>query len=305
MAILPAPLGKESLYGTMQSKYKTPLTGLFLLGAGLVAITAWQEDDPITQGLFIAAIVVLSTLAWRHLSRRAWALTIPLCALLLLTLLWHAPMTYAISIWLWPIMLLAPQPRGMRYALLAAAALGWWYVQAPLGVAQAALSGALLAALMALGFAKTSEHNRLRQELERRHRLTLEDSLWSLNRLHHDLGVEWTRRQRENIYAELFMVRPHQRGSNIRRRLRQRLATLIHAFEGCYRVDARTFAILLISKDEQHAASRRDAISAELQEHCRIRIAPISPDLDPVRLGHELAVQADGLHIRQEKTDHA
>ncbi|MGO1343173.1 hypothetical protein [Chromohalobacter japonicus] len=289
----------------MQSKYKTPLTGLFLLGAGLVTITAWQEDDPLTQGLLIAAIIVLTTLAWRHLSHRAWTLTIPLCALLLLTLLWHAPMKYAISVWLWPIMLLAPQPRPMRYALLVAAALGWWHVQAPLGVAQAALSGALLVALMTLGLAKATEHSRLRQELESRHRLTPGDSLWSLNRLRQDLSVEWSRRQRENVYAELLMVRPHQHGHKVRRRLEERLAALIYAFEGCYRVDAQTFAILLISKDEQHAALRRDAITTELQEHCRIRIAAVVPNLDPITLGHELSVQASGLHCRQETIDHA
>lgn len=289
----------------MQSKYKTPLTGLFLLGAGLMTITAWQEDDSITQGLLIAAIIGLTTLAWCHLSRRAWTLTIPLCALLLLALLWQAPMAYAISVWLWPIMLLAPQPRPMRYMLLVTAALGWWHIQAPLGMAQAALSGALLAALMALGIAKAIEHSRLRQELERRHRLTPEDSLWSLNRLRQDLAVEWSRRQRENVYAELLVVRPHQRGHNVRRRLKERLAALIYAFEGCYRVDAQTFAVLLVSKDEQHAALRRDAISTELQEHCRIRIAPVTPHLDPITLGHELSLQASGLHFRQETTDHA
>ncbi|MCT8467938.1 hypothetical protein KZO85_05085 [Chromohalobacter canadensis] len=289
----------------MQSKYKTPLTGLFLMGAGLMTITAWQEDDPITQGLLIAAIIVLTTLAWRHLSRRAWALAIPLCALLLLALLWHSPMTYAVSVWLWPIMLLAPQPRPMRYALLVAAALGWWHMQAPLGMPQATLSGALLAALMTLGFAKAIEHSRLRQELERRYRLTPEDSLWSLNRLREDLSVEWSRRQRENVYAELLVIRPYQRGHTVRWRLRERLAALIHAFEGCYRVDAQTFAVLLISRDEQHAALRRDAISTELQEHCRIRIAPVAPDLDPITLGHELSVQKSGLHCQQETTDHA
>ncbi|WP_280561365.1 MULTISPECIES: hypothetical protein [unclassified Chromohalobacter] len=289
----------------MQSKYKTPLTGLFLLGTGLVTITAWREDDPITQGLLIAAIIGLTTLAWRHLSRRAWTWTVPLCALLLLALLWHAPMTYAIGVWLWPIMLLAPQPRPMRYALLVTATLGWWHIQAPLGVAQTALSGALLTALMALGFAKAIEHNRLRLELERRHRLTPENSLWSLHRLRQDLNVEWSRRQRENVYAELLVVRPRQRGHNARRRLKERLAALIYVFEGCYHVDTQTFAVLLISKDEHHAALRRDAISTELQEHCRIRIAPVAPHLDPVKLGHELSVQDSGLHVRQETTDHA
>ncbi|MDV6319893.1 hypothetical protein [Chromohalobacter sp. HP20-39] len=289
----------------MQSKYKTPLTGLFLLGAGLMTIIAWTEDDPITQGLLIAAIIVLTTLVWHHLSRRVWALAVPLCALLLLTLLWHAPMKYAIGVWLWPIMLLAPQPRAMRYTLLLAAALSWWHIQAPLGVAQAALSGALLAALMALGLAKAIEHNRLRQELERRHRLTPGDPLWSLNRLRQDLVIESSRHQRENVYAELLVIRPHQRSRNVRRHLKDRLAALTHAFEGCYRVDAQTFAVLLISKDEQHAASRRDAVSTELQGHCRIRIAPVAPDLDPVTLGHELSMQTSGLDFRQETTDHA
>ncbi|MCI0510433.1 GGDEF domain-containing protein [Chromohalobacter marismortui] len=289
----------------MQSKYKTPLSGLFLLGAALVAIIAWQEKDIITQGLLIVATLVLTLLAWHPFSRRAWALTVPFFALVLLVLLWRAPMTHAISIWLWPILLLAPQPRSMRYTLLMAATLGWWLMQGHLGAAQTALSGALLAALMALGFAKAIEHGRLRHELERRQRLTPEDPLWSLGRLRQDLSVEWARVQRENIHAELLMVRPYQRGHKVRRRLRERLIALTHAFEGCYRVDAKTFAVLLISRDEQRAAARREAIAAELQAHCRIRIAPVTPNLNPITLGNELSLQASGLHFRHEATDHA
>ncbi|WP_432415299.1 hypothetical protein ACRHM7_01020 [Chromohalobacter israelensis] len=290
----------------MQRKYKTPLAGLFLLGAGLLAVIVWQESDPIAQALLAPSSVLLALLAWHSLTPRVWRLVVPCCALQLAGLLWRAPLDYAIGLWVWPMLLLPPQPRALRACLLVMAAFGWWQVQSTLAVPQSFLSGMLLSGLMLLGLARAAEHTHLRQELENRHRLAPGKALWSLSRLRQDIEVEWSRRQRENVHVELLVMRPRQRGYGARERLGECLPALTRAFEGCYRVNPHTFGVLLVSPDAQHAVQRRDALIAALPMECRVRVAAVTPDLDPLTLGHALAMQTDSLSLaREEEPDHA
>lgn len=283
----------------MQRKYKTPLAGLFLLGAGLLAIIAWQAADPVVQALLAPSSLLLAFLAGCHLTPHVWRLAVPCCALQLAGLLWRAPHEYAIGLWVWPVLLLPPQPRSMRACLLALAAFGWWQVQSTLRVPQAFLSGMLLSGLMLLGLARTLEHTQLRQALESRHRLAPGQALWSLSRLRQDIAVEWSRSQRENVHVELLVMR--QRGHG----LAEHLLSLTRAFEGCYRVNDDTLATLLISRDAQSGAQRRDALIAALPMACRIRASVLTPDLDPLTLGHELAMQTDRFHlVREADPDH-
>ncbi len=53
------------------------------------------------------------------------------------------------------------------------------------------------------------------------------------------------------------------------------LCRLIHGFESCYRLDHRTLAALLLSRDEEQATQRRHSLLKALNQPVKLRFATL------------------------------
>lgn len=249
----------------MQTKYKVGLLRGNLLGAAVLLALLAIATTTLTETLllWLAAIWLAVTallLAFNH--RRP--VTVPwqlLPGLLLAALLWVNPERHVTWLWAWAVLLMLPQPRWILLleALLALAT--WWPLHALLGLEQWALAGLLLAALMLLGLSRALDLRALRQSTLRRARLVPGLPLWPGDRLAHDLALERGRSRREGVHAELLLLHtPRHRCWS----LAHRLCHLTHSFEPCYRLDPRTLAVILTSRDHREAEERRERLWCHL-----------------------------------------
>ncbi|MDR5858260.1 hypothetical protein FZZ93_00850 [Halomonas eurihalina] len=287
----------------MRSKYKTGLLRTNLLvAAALVALRAITADawtDAILLGAMMAWLIMTSVrlpLGHRRLTITLWQL---LPGLLLAALLWAAPERHITWIWVWAILLMWPQPSWMLlfHGLLAVAT---WYAQRELlGSEQWWLAGLLLAGLMVLGLSRSRALQARRFATRHRARLMAGWPLWPRARLERDLDRERRRSTRESSHVELLLLRlPPRRLLPAAGRLRHHL----QSFENCYRLDRSTLGVLLISRDAEQAAQRRQRLLDTLEPPLKARAIPLPYLVSLAHERHALARQSPTLRIKESPT---
>ncbi|MCL7940862.1 hypothetical protein M8009_11235 [Halomonas sp. ATCH28] len=282
----------------MQTKYKVGLLrGNLLVAALLLALQAIATTT-LTEALllwlaasWLAVTALLLAFNHRRPATVPWQL---LPGLLLAALLWVNPERHVTWLWAWAVLLMLPQPRWtlLLEALLALAT--WWPLRELLGLEQWALAGLLLAALMLLGLSRALDLRALRQSTLHRARLVPGLPLWPGERLPQDLALARGRSHREGVHAELLLLHaPRHRCWT----LAHRLCRLTHSFEPCYRLDPRTLAVILTSRNRREAGERRDALWRHLDTPGPARVIDLSglASLEDER--QALARQAAGLQI--------
>lgn len=288
----------------MQTKYKVGLLrGNLLVAALLLALLAIATTT-LTEALLLwlaAAWLAVTALSLAFNHRRP--ATVPwqlLPGLLLAALLWVAPERHVTWLWAWAVLLMLPQPRWILLleALLALAT--WWPMRELLGLEQWALAGLLLAALMLLGLSRALDLRALRQSTLRRARLVPGLPLWPGDRLAQDLALERARSHREGVHAELLLLRaPRHRCWS----LAHRLCRLTHSFEPCYRLDPRTLAVILTSRDRREAEERREGLWRHLEARGPGRAIALPGLASLADERQALARQPPGLRVSGEAAD--
>ncbi|MFM9269191.1 hypothetical protein ACJ7V3_02860 [Halomonas elongata] len=287
----------------MRSKYKTGLLRVNLLVAAMLvalrAITADAWIDAILLGTMTAWLIVTSVrlpLGHRRLTVTLWQL---MPGLLLAALLWAAPERHIAWIWIWAILLMWPQPPWalLLHGLLAAVT---WYAQYELlGSEQWWLAGLLLAGLMVFGLSRSRALQAQRFATRHRARLVAGWPLWPSARLERDLDRERRRSTRESAHVELLLLRlPPRKQFSAAGRLRHHL----QRFESCYRLDRSTLGVLLISRDAEQGAHRRQRLLDALEPSTTARAIPLPCLVSLADERHALARQSPSLWIKESPT---
>ena len=220
-----------------------------------------------------------------------------LLGLILTALLWLAPERHAIWLWGWAAILMLPQPRllVLLHALLATSCA--WQVSQHLGTEQILLVAILLASLMLLGLALELDLQAQWRSVTQRARLTHSTQCWPAHRLLHDLPLETTRCEREGSHGELMLLRcpvSHQQT------LMTALNGEIRRFERCYQIDARTFAALLIHRNDAEAYMRHERLIESLPMPRQLRFIKLVPALSlPAQLS-ALSDQEQAVIVTEE-----
>ncbi|MDI5892612.1 hypothetical protein [Halomonas rhizosphaerae] len=288
----------------MQTKYKVGLLrGNLLVAAALLALLAIATTT-LTEALllwlaasWLAVTALLLAFNHRRPATVPWQL---LPALLLAALLWVDPERHVTWLWAWAVLLMLPQPHWILLleALLALAT--WWPLRELLGLEQWALAGLLLAALMLLGLSRALDLRALRQSTLRRARLVPGLPLWPGARLAQDLALERARSRREGVHAELLLLHtPRHRCWS----LAHRLCRLTHSFEPCYRLDPRTLAVILTSRNHREAEERREALWRHLEARGPARAIALTGLASLADERQALTRQAPGLQVDGEAAD--
>ncbi|GEK48138.1 hypothetical protein [Bisbaumannia pacifica] len=247
----------------MDSKYKARLFRAGLVGGAL--LLGWQaslaEEASARALLGLAGLWLLTTGLLQEQSLH-WPALLPWQLVpggLLAALLWVEPSHYGAWLWLWAILVMLPQPTWLLPLQGGLAALGWWRVQQDLIPEQGLLTGLLLAAVMLLGLGRALYLRPLWQGVSRRRRLLPGTRLWSRDQLVRDLYRERLRCERKDYHAELLLLRARPRHCWP---LTRWLVSHLEPDENLYRLDRRTLATLLISRDAASGRQRRDALLA-------------------------------------------
>jgi hypothetical protein len=256
----------------MQSKYKTGLMRLNLLTAAVLLALLAHQAEPLATALmlwmgvaWLAVTTALLAFSHRRPAAMPWQL---LPSLLLAGLLWTAPERHALWVWVWPLLLLLPQPGWMLGLNMVLAGLSWWSLQVLLSVEQLVFSGLLLLTLMLPGLTRHRHLYSQRLAARQRVRLVPGLSLWPAHQLVPDLRQERARCQRDGVHGELLLLRmPYRRFWP----LAHELCHQIHDFENCYRLDHRTLAALLLSRDDEQAGYRRQMLLQGLRTPVKAR----------------------------------
>ncbi len=283
--------------------YKTGLLRINLLVAAiLIALRAITADVAVDAALlwamtaWLAVTAMRLTLRHRRFTATLWQL---LPGLLLAALLWTTPERHVTWLWAWAILLMWPQPPWMLvlHGVLAAVT---WYAQHDVlrdehgagGPVAGRLDGAwpiTLQALQAWRFAA-------------RHRASLIAGwpLWPRAQLERDLDRERRRATRESVHAELLLLRlPPRRLFPLAGRLRHHL----QRFENCYRLDRGTLGILLISRDAEQSAQRRQRLLDALEPQVKARAIPLPYLVSLTTEQHALSRQSPPLWIKESATN--
>ncbi|GHE19878.1 hypothetical protein [Halomonas urumqiensis] len=288
----------------MQSKYKIGLLRCNLLIAALLsALMAWSSST-LTEAWLLSlasAWLGISALLVEFSHRRPamvpWQL---LPSLLLAALLWIAPDRFPLWLWAWAALIMLPQPTWMAGLNALLAALTWWWMANRLPPEHALLSGLLLAAILFLGFIRSRAMHPQHGLARQRARLIPGLRLWPRTQLTRDLVRERARAQRDGVQCELLLLRTSRRHLWP---LAQRLCELTRTFEHCYRLDGRTLAALLLSRDAAQGEQRRKALLDQLGPIERMRALPLS---QVTSLGDEcraLSTQRDAFLVIEEPRD--
>lgn len=261
----------------MQSKYKVGLMRLNLWAAALllVVLAYLSEQLSSTLLLVLASAWLIVTASLLEMSHRRPA-SVPwqlLPSLLLAGLLVADPERHALWLWVWPALLMLPQPGWVLALSCALAGLTWWMLADLLGIEQTLFSGLVLLPLMLLGLARNRHLLPTRSAARQRMRLVPGLPLWSSQQLSLDLRRERARCRREGVYGELMLLRTPRRQLWP---LAQDLCRLTHEFENCYRLDHRTLATLLLSRNQEQARERRKTLLKGLRPSAKVRFIPLS-----------------------------
>jgi hypothetical protein len=261
----------------MQSKYKVGLLRANLLFAALLLALMAPAAASVSEGvlLWLASGWLGVTAALLEFSHRRPAM-VPwqlLPSLLLAALLWVAPERHLIWLWAWAILVMLPQPAWMSAFNVLLAAATWWPLVTWLSPAQALVAGIVLAGMLVIGLVRSLGLLSLHGLNRGRMRLVPGLRLWSRQQLADDMERERIRARREGIHAELLLLRTS------RRRLwplAHQLCRVTRRFESCYRLDRRTLATLLLSRDAQQAEARRRQLLDALEPPSRWHAAGLS-----------------------------
>ncbi|GGX90726.1 hypothetical protein GCM10007160_17740 [Litchfieldella qijiaojingensis] len=290
----------------MDSKYKTNLFRFhLLLGAGVLALLAIQATQETVRALLWLGTLWLVGSATLHELNQRWPTRTPwqlVPALLLASLLWLSPGQFACWLWAFAILLMLPQPWWLISLNVLLAALSWWRVQAHLSIEQGMSSALILTALMLLGLARSLNYRPLWQGVNERARLMPGTRLWTASQLLEDLPRESARSDREGTHTELILLRTHYHHCWS---LAQTMCRALEPFEHCYRVDNKTLATLLTSRDIAHAHQRRESLLASLHGPHRIRAVSLAYPLTLEAECQALASQDRDLVIIEKVTPHA
>ncbi|MGM0692564.1 MAG: hypothetical protein ACQEUN_04035 [Pseudomonadota bacterium] len=287
----------------MQTKYKVGLLRANLLVAAVLLTMMAIATTSLTEalllwlaGAWLAVTALLLAFNHRRPATVPWQL---LPGLLLAALLWVDPERHITWLWAWAVLLLLPQPLWILLleALLALAT--WWPLREMLGLEQWALTGLLLAALMLLGLSSALDLHRRRQITLRRARLVPGLALWPGDRLPRDLARERGRCQREGVHAELLLLHtPRHRCWS----LAQRLCRLTHSFEPCYRLDPRTLAVIVTSRNCREARERREALWGHLEVRGPGRATALS-DVVSIETERQALARQSGFQVAGDTAD--
>ncbi|MCE8019770.1 hypothetical protein HOP51_06515 [Halomonas sp. MCCC 1A11036] len=288
----------------MQSKYKVGLMRLNLWAAALLLVVLAYLSERLSSTLLLvlASVWLMVTASLLEMSHRRPA-TVPwqlLPSLLLAGLLVADPERYPLWLWVWPALLMLPQPGWMLALTCLLAGLTWWLLADLLGIEQTLFSGLVLLPLMLLGLARNRHLLPARSAARQRVRLVPGLPLWSGQQLISDLRREQARCRREGVHGELMLLRTSRRQLWP---LAQDLCRLTHEFENCYRLDQCTLATLLLSRDDRQARERRQALLRGLRPSAKIRFASLSSigSLEGMverleRQQHDIQVEPESVH---------
>lgn len=263
----------------MESKFKERLYRLALLFTAALALAmAMAPQDSASRVALISCALGLgiAALGYQRLPKLPDIVAPVLLALLLTLMLWLDPERHALWLWGWAAVLILPQPPLLLliHALLALSC--WWQVYRFIDTEQGLLAGVLLAALMLLGLARSLAAQMRWQEITSRSRLVADMRLWPGPQLGHDLPLETTRCQREGTHGELLLLR----GTSIHQpALAGAVLSATHSYEGCYRINGQTLAVLMINRDVNEARQRRDSLLASLPPPFQARFITLDPAL--------------------------
>ncbi|MBS9403994.1 hypothetical protein KG088_10165 [Halomonas sp. TRM85114] len=292
----------------MQSKYKIGKSihriGLFrgnLLLAGLLLALLAATADTLSGALLLWLSagwlgITASLLEFSH--RRPAMLPWQLLPSLLLTgLLWVAPDRYPLWLWVWAMLIMLPQPRWLATLTALLALLSWWSQLSWISMDQAVLSGLVLIGLLILGLARQCGLQQLHGQARQRMRLVPELRLWPKEQLESDLVRERSRAQREEVHAELLLLRTQRHQLWV---LARQLCSLTRRFESCYRIDSCTLAALLLSQDSNQSTSRRQRLLRSLDPSAKCRALPLSRVESLSEECHALVSQHESLIVVSE-----
>ena len=261
----------------MQSKYKVKLMRLNLWIAAILLILLAYFSERLFSALLLllAGIWLIVTASLLELSHRRPA-TLPwqlLPSLLLAGLLTADPQRHALWLWVWPVLLMLPQPGWVLAVSCVLAGLTWWMLADHLGIEQALFAGLVLLPLILLGMAR--KHKLLPAYTTSRQRMRLVPGLplWSGEQLAIDLRRERARCQREGVHAELMLLHTSRRQLWS---LAQDLCRLTYEFESCYRLDPHTLGTLLLSRDDDQARVRRHTLLNGLRPSAKVRFIALN-----------------------------
>lgn len=261
----------------MQSKYKVGLMRLNLWAAALLLVVLAYLSEQLSSSLLLvlASAWLIVTASLLEMSHRRPA-SVPwqlLPSLLLAGLLVADPERHAPWLWVWPALLMLPQPGWVLALSCALAGLTWWRLADLLGIGQTLFSGLVLLPLMLLGLARNRHLLPTRSAARQRMRLVPGLPLWSGQQLSHDLRRERARCRREGVHGELMLLRTPRRQLWP---LAQDLCRLTLDFENCYRLDHRTLATLLLSRNPEQARERRRNLLKGLRPAAKVRFIPLN-----------------------------
>ncbi len=264
----------------MGSKYKVGPLQAAMLGCALLLIMLALSAPMLPSGmlLVLAGLWLTGSSLTLKCSVR-WPSSVPwqLLPSFLLAGLFNVDSEHQ-TVWLWcfALLLMLPQPIWLMilHSLLAGYAV--WQVQADLDVGQTLLIAMLLVGLMLLGLARAREVQSAWLRIGRRRRLIPGARLWSVHQLGEDLPREVVRSEREGSYAELVLIRTQGRQFWP---LMSKLSQRLNDYEACYKLDNRTLATLLISRDLEQARERRKTLLDDMPTPLRSRIVTLARPL--------------------------
>ncbi|PMR76930.1 hypothetical protein C1H69_04315 [Billgrantia endophytica] len=250
---------------------------LNLLAAALLLALLAHQTELVTSALLLwLGVAWLTVTAIRIEFSHLRPATLPwqlVPSLLLASLLWTDPERHALWIWIWPALLMLPQPSWMLGLTVALAALTWWSVQDLLGFEQALFSGLVMLILVLPGLARNRQLQPLQFATRQRVRLVPGLPLWSAHQLTSDLRRERARCRREGVHGELLLLSSSR---HLLWPLAQNLCQQTHDFENCYRLDRHTLAALLLSRDEAQASDRRESLLKGLRSPVKARFTSLN-----------------------------
>ncbi|SEM95963.1 hypothetical protein [Halomonas caseinilytica] len=284
--------------------YKTGLLRINLLVAAiLIALRAITADVAVDAALlwamtaWLAVTAMRLTLRHRRFTATLWQL---LPGLLLAALLWTTPERHVTWLWAWAILLMWPQPPWMLVLHGVLAAVTWYAQHDVLRDEPWWLVGLLLAGLMVLGLSRSRALQAWRFAARHRASLIAGWPLWPRAQLERDLDRERRRATRESVHAELLLLRlPPRRLFPLAGRLRHHL----QRFENCYRLDRGTLGILLISRDAEQSAQRRQRLLDALEPQVKARAIPLPYLVSLTTEQHALSRQSPPLWIKESATN--
>ncbi|WP_458525922.1 hypothetical protein [Onishia taeanensis] len=285
----------------MGSKYKVGPLQAAMLGCALIflllALTAPVLPSGLLMGLaglWLAGSALTLARSVRWPSSIPWQL---LPSFLLFGLLTVDAEHQTVWLWSFALLMMLPQPGWLMALHGLLASYGIWQVQADLDAGQTLLVALLLLGLMVLGIARAREVQSAWQRIGRRRRLVPGTRLWSSHQLGEDLAREVVRSEREGSHAELVLVRTQGRHFWP---LMQRLCQRLSPYEACYKLDKRTLATLLISRDLGQARKRRQTLFDDLPAPLYCRVVTLARPLTLASEYQALREQRQSLVIIEE-----